>query len=198
MSGLESSRLLVATSNPGKLREIRELLAGLPIAVRSLEGLAIEPPDEHGTTFAENARLKALYYARRTGELTVADDSGLEVDALDGAPGVLSARFPGHTYPERFENLYKAVEERGAANRTARFVCALALAHGERVMFEARGTVEGELAMEPRGTGGFGYDPILFYPPLARTLAELTPEEKSRVSHRAVAFRQLRAFLLAS
>jgi XTP/dITP diphosphohydrolase len=198
MSGLESSRLLVATTNPGKFREIRELLAGLPIAVRSLEGPAIDPPGEHGTTFAENARLKALYYAQRTGELTVADDSGLEVDALDGAPGVLSARFPGDTYPERFENLYKRLEERGAANRSARFVCALALAHGARVIFEARGTVEGEIATEPRGTGGFGYDPIFFYPPLARTLAELTPEEKSRVSHRAAAFRQLRAFLLAS
>lgn len=190
--------LLVATTNAGKLREIQVLLADLAIEVRALPAdTDIVPPEETGTTFAENAQLKARYYAQATGLLTVAEDSGLEIDALNGRPGVLSARYPGADYPERFRNLYAELAATGVppADWRARFVAALAVARGEEILFEARGTVEGLIAPEPRGTDGFGYDPIFFYPPYDRTFGEATKEEKSRVSHRGEAFRALRTFL---
>ena len=187
--------LLVATTNPGKLREIRDIMAGLDVELRSLTDLpAVDEPEEDGATFAENARAKALYYAQATGLLAVADDSGLEVDALDGAPGVYSARFPGDTFEQKFANLFRMLDERGADGSTARFVCALAVAGPQGVVFEARGLVEGRITREPRGTGGFGYDPIFFYPPFGKTLAEIEPADKARVSHRGEAFRQLRGF----
>lgn len=189
--------LVVATTNQGKLREIRELLAGLPIEVRTLADYpAVTTPEETGSTFAENAREKALYYAAATGTMTVAEDSGLEVDAMGGAPGVQSARFGGEqsTYPEKFALIYDALERAGAATSSARFVCALAVADANEVLFEARGTVEGEIAPEPRGNGGFGYDPIFYYPPFGCTLAEAS-DRKSTVSHRGAAFRQLRDWL---
>jgi XTP/dITP diphosphohydrolase len=191
-------RLILATTNRGKLREIGILLDGIPF---DLVGLAdspgVAPPEETGRTFAENARLKALYYARHTRELTVAEDSGLEIDALDGAPGVESARFGGaeSSYPEKFALIYDALRARKAAGSTARFVCTLALARADGVLFEARGTVEGTIAPAPRGSGGFGYDPIFFYPPYGCTLAEASPEQKSAVSHRGQAFRKLRTYL---
>jgi XTP/dITP diphosphohydrolase len=129
--------LLVATTNYGKLREIRDLLAGLPLQILSLDLIdSPEAPDETGATFAENARIKALAYAAATGFLTVADDSGLEVDALDGRPGVHSARYPGMDYPERFRNLWREMRESGRPERSARFVCALALANADRILFE--------------------------------------------------------------
>ncbi len=192
------STLLIATTNKGKLREIRELLAGLPIEVRSLEGLEdIPAPEETGTTFEENARLKALYYAEATALPAAADDSGLEIDALGGRPGVHSARYNGATYPERFENLWRELAASGRTDRTARFVCAVALAEPGRVLFETRATVEGEVLHEARGSGGFGYDPIFFYPPYGKTLAEVADSEKAAVSHRGKAFRALRAFVEA-
>lgn len=188
--------ILIATTNPGKLREIRLILAGLPHRFISLADLPPTPePEEAGASFEENARAKALYYASATGLAAVAEDSGLEVDALDGAPGVHSSRYPGATYPEKFARLYAALRARGHEISRARFVCALALARGTDILFESRGVVEGVLAPEPRGTFGFGYDPLLLYPPLGRTLAELTDEEKAAVSHRGHAFRALRAFL---
>jgi XTP/dITP diphosphohydrolase len=194
-------RLLIATTNAGKLREIRELLADLPLTVIALspDFDQLPVPEETGHTFAENARLKARYYADATGLVTVAEDSGLEVDALDGRPGVLSARYPGATYEERFRNLYAELSARGATGSTARFVCALALAAPGQsaMMFEARGVVEGEIAPAPRGEGGFGYDPILYYPAFGRTLGEVTSAEKLQVSHRGAAFRQLMTFLQA-
>jgi XTP/dITP diphosphohydrolase len=190
-------RLAVATTNPGKLREIEWLLDGLPFELVTLAawpGLAT--PEETGATFAENARAKALYYAARTGELTVADDSGLEIDALDGAPGVESARFGGldSTYPEKFALIYDALRDKGKTGSPARFVCALALARDGRVLFETRGVVSGSVAPEPKGSGGFGYDPIFFYPPFHCTLAE-AGDRKTAVSHRGEAFRKLRSFL---
>lgn len=189
-------RLLVATTNPNKLAEIAALLDGVLVELVSLAAVgAVPEPDETGATFEENARAKARYYARASGLPTVAEDSGLEVDALDGEPGVRSARFPGGTYPEKFATLYRRLDERGVHDSAARFVCALALAHGDAIVFEARGEVDGTIAREPRGTGGFGYDPIFFYPPLGRTLAEVTPHEKAAVSHRGRAFRALRDFL---
>jgi XTP/dITP diphosphohydrolase len=186
--------LLVATTNPGKRREITNLLAPARLQLLSLEAWpGVAEPDEKGTTFEENARDKARYYAAATGQLTVAEDSGLEIDALDGAPGVVSARFPGETYSDKFALIFRMLDERGATNLTARFVCALAVADGPRIVFEARGTVEGHLVREPRGQGGFGYDPIFFYPPFGCTLAEASAERKSSVSHRGKAFRALAA-----
>jgi XTP/dITP diphosphohydrolase len=197
-------RLLIATTNAGKLREIRELLHDLPLEVIALspEFEALPAPEETGRTFAENARLKARYYATATGLLTVAEDSGLEIDALDGAPGVLSARYRGETYPERFQNLYADMAARGATASTARFVAVVALAVPATVpgkepliIFEARGVVEGEIANPPRGEGGFGYDPIFYYPSYGKTLAEVSSAQKLHVSHRGAAFRQLKTFL---
>ena len=191
-------RLLVATTNANKLREIRALLEGVPIDVLTLESWADVPaPEETGRTFEENARQKALYYAAATGELTVAEDSGLEIDALGGAPGVESARFGGvdADYPQKFIMLYERLRAKHAVDSPARFVCALAVARGGRILFATRGVVDGRIAAAPSGAGGFGYDPIFFYPPLGRTLAEATPQQKSAVSHRGQAFRALRAFL---
>ncbi len=189
--------LVVATTNPGKLKEIAKLLDGAPVRLSTLADFPdITAPEETGRTFAENARLKARFYANHTGELTVAEDSGLEIDALEGAPGVESARFGGSdsTYPEKFALLYDALAQKKTGDRSARFVCALALAKGGDVLFETRGTVEGEIAAKPRGTGGFGYDPIFFYPPFGCTLAEAGPR-KQEVSHRAKAFRELASYL---
>ena len=195
--------LLLATTNAGKLREIRQILTGLPVAVRSLADVpAVVEPEETGATFAENARQKALYYARETGGLVVAEDSGLEIDALGGAPGIYSARFGAEeapAYEQKFELIYRMLTERtGGIESTARFVCALALAQAGEVLFEARGTVEGRVTKPPRGNGGFGYDPIFYYPPFDATLAELDADRKAAVSHRGAAFRQLREFLLGS
>jgi len=186
--------LLLATTNVGKLREIRMLLRDLPVELRSLADFpGATPPEETGRTFAENARLKALFYARETGQLTVAEDSGLEIDALDGAPGVESARFGGvdTPYPTKFALIYEALRARRATASTARFVCALALADANGIVFEARGSIEGTIAPAPKGDGGFGYDPIFYYPPFGVTLAE-AGSRKSDVSHRGEAFRKLR------
>ena len=191
-------RLVVATGNPDKLREIRRVLAGAPVPLVGLaEWPGVQEPEETGATFEENARLKALYYASLTGATTVAEDSGLVIDALDGEPGVRSARFlrPDATYPERFAEIYRRLAERPDRGRTARFVCALAVVRNGRIVFETTGTVEGEIVEPPRGSGGFGYDPIFLHPPLGRTLAEVEPDVKLRVAHRGVAFRALAAWL---
>ena len=191
--------LLVATTNQHKLTEIQELLAGLPVRIETLAAFpTIEEPEETGTTFAENARIKATYYSQRTGRSAVAEDSGLEIDALDGEPGIRSARFNGESYPEKFAAIYDRLRARGSTGSTARFVCALAVADGSRVTFEARGVIEGRIADRPSGEAGFGYDPIFFYPPYARTLAEVPAKEKAAVSHRGQAFRALRTHLQAA
>jgi XTP/dITP diphosphohydrolase len=191
--------LLLATTNAGKLREIRDVLAGLAVGVRALADYPpIAEPAESGHTFEENARDKALYYAAATGFLVVAEDSGLEIDALDRAPGIYSARFRADeapTYPEKFALIYRMLQERRAPESTARFACALALARSGEILFEARGTIEGRITSPPRGGGGFGYDPIFFYPPFNCTLAELPADRKSSVSHRGRAFRALRKYL---
>ena len=190
-------RLLVATTNPNKVREIRQMLTGAPVEMVTLSGWpGIVAPEETGRTFEANARAKAMYYAAATGELTVAEDSGLSIDALDGAPGVESARYGGVelSYPEKFARLDAALRAAGDRESAARFVCALALVHDGRVLFEARGTVEGRISPEPKGHGGFGYDPIFVYPPFGQTLAE-AGDVKAAVSHRGEAFRRLRRFL---
>ena len=186
---------LLATTNKDKIREIRALMAGADVEIVSLDSLPpMDAPEETGTTFAENARLKARYYAKASGMAAIAEDSGLEIDALDGAPGVESARFGGarSTYPQKFAKLYDMLDASGGRDSAARFVCALAVADGDAIVFEARGTVEGRIAPEPRGTHGFGYDPIFFYPPEGRTLAEVSDEVKRAVSHRGAAFRAFR------
>ncbi|MBM3771498.1 MAG: non-canonical purine NTP pyrophosphatase [Acidimicrobiia bacterium] len=195
------SKLLVATTNAGKLSEIREMLAGVSVALETLGDRrhlrTLTPPEECGTTFAENARIKALYYESASRIPTLAEDSGLEIDALGGAPGIHSARFGGvqSTYPGKFALLYQRLAGVPEAQRTARFVCAVALVEQGTVRFEARGTLEGRIAPAPCGSGGFGYDPIFFYPPFGCTMAEAGPR-KAEVSHRAKAFAQLRLHLL--
>jgi XTP/dITP diphosphohydrolase len=194
----EAPRLLVATTNPGKLREIAAILGGLPVTLLTLHDVPpVAEPDETGATFAENARLKAEYYAAATGLPSVADDSGLEIDALDNAPGVHSARWHGSDYPAKFRKIQELLHERGLTGSSARFVCHVALASGGKILYETEGTVSGEITAEPRGSNGFGYDPIFFYPPLGRTLAELEQAQKSQVSHRGQAFAALRSHLAA-
>jgi XTP/dITP diphosphohydrolase len=192
-------RLVVATTNPDKLREIRGILNGTGVIVDGLDAFAPVPePEETGATFAENARQKAIFYSNALGMIVVAEDSGLEIDGLGGEPGVQSARYGGAaavTYPQKFAIVYAALRARGAMGSPARFVCALAVADGANILYEARGTIEGRVNDAPRGVGGFGYDPIFFYPPLGRTLAELDEDEKASVSHRGQAFRQLRDHL---
>jgi len=184
--------LLVATTNPGKLREIWVLMSGAPVKLIGLSDLpSVDEPEETGATFEENARLKARYYAERTGLWTVAEDSGLVIDALGGEPGVRSARFlrPDASYPERFEEIFRRLAASPNHPRTARFVAAVASVHHGNVVYETTGIVEGEIAAAPRGSGGFGYDPIFLYPPYGKTLAEVSEAEKIAVAHRGVAFR---------
>jgi XTP/dITP diphosphohydrolase len=152
-------------------------------------------PDETGRTFAENARLKALYYAGKTGLPSVADDSGIEIDALGKAPGVHSARWEGTDYKVKFRRIHERLRDLGLETSPARFVCRVALADRGEVILESEGVIEGEIAREPRGTNGFGYDPIFFYPPFGVTLAELDQARKAAVSHRGVAFRAVREYL---
>ena len=192
-------RLVVATTNPDKLREIRGILRGTGVVVQGLDEFPpVAEPDETGATFADNARQKAIHYSTALGVTVVAEDSGLEIDGLGGEPGVQSARYGGPaaaTYAQKFARVYEGLRARGAMGSAARFVCALAVADGAAILYESRGTVEGRINDEPRGEGGFGYDPIFFYPPLGRTLAELDDGEKASVSHRGQAFRQLRDHL---
>ena len=190
-------RLVVATTNPGKVREINGILSGAGVDLISLNQFPdIVEPEETGETFAENARLKALYYAQATGLPSVADDSGLEVVALDNIPGVHSARWQGTDYAVKFQKIYELLKARGVATSAARFVCHVALAHQGHVVYETTGIIEGEIAPEPRGTNGFGYDPIFYYPPFKCTLAELDLERKATVSHRGRAFGALRRYLM--
>ncbi len=196
-------RLLVATTNPHKLREIRDLLSEVQLDLVGLETLPrIEEPEETGATFEENARLKALYYDRAAAtphDLTVAEDSGLVIDALDGEPGVHSARFlrADAPYQERFAEIFRRLDEHPDRPPTARFICAVAVVRGGRVVYETRGRVEGEITRPPRGSAGFGYDPIFYYPPYRCTLAEVTQTSKLNVAHRGQAFRALGEWLKA-
>ena len=192
-------RLLVATTNQGKLREIEAILASLPIELLSLADVPpIAEPEETGATFGENARLKALYYAEASGLETVADDSGLEIDALGGAPGVHSARWHGTDYSVKFQRIRELLQAEGLQTSAARFVCHAALARDGRITFETEQTVEGRIAEEPVGDQGFGYDPIFFYPPLGVTLGQIGRDDKSRISHRGKAFGSVRDFLAST
>jgi XTP/dITP diphosphohydrolase len=193
-------RLLLATRNPGKVREIRRALRGIPLKIIGLEDVL---PDlshrERGKTFSEIARAKGLYYSRKWDGLILAEDSGLEIEALDGAPGVRSARFSGPKASGEKNNrkVLRLLRKVPAAERKARFVCVMVLAKNGSVVREFRGEVRGEIGLVPRGASGFGYDPLFFYPPLRQTFAELPPDVKNAVSHRGRAVLELRAFLEA-
>lgn len=186
--------IVVATGNPGKLRECAAVLAPAGFTVLGLEELSdTTPVEETGSTFEANARLKAEGYSLRTPHLVLADDSGLEVDALGGAPGVLSARYggPDLTDPERCTAVLDALKNTPDGSRAARFRCVLALAREGRTLGTFAGVVEGTILRAPRGANGFGYDPIFFHPPSGRAFGELTRAEKELVSHRGLALRKL-------
>ena len=186
-------RLYCATTNPGKLREFKQILGD---AVRELPDLkAIPSPEETGATFEENAVLKAVYYSRFCDAPLFVDDSGLEVDALGGEPGVYSARYAGPDATDDANNRLLLEKMRGIPNRRARFVCVVALASNGNLIRTFRGEVEGELLTGPRGPNGFGYDPLFFYPPFGCSFGEVSPGRKQEVSHRGKALRALREFV---
>jgi XTP/dITP diphosphohydrolase len=194
------ARIEVATSNPGKLREYRELAGGQPIQLESVAGIgAIASFDETANTFAENSAGKALYYSRFTQEPVIADDSGLVVPALGGAPGVHSARYagPNASDADRVSKLLAEMRGKTGNERRARFVCILTLAQAGRALAVFSDTVEGVLADRPSGTDGFGYDPIFYFEKLGKTYAQISQKEKNEYSHRGRAFRNLLKFLLS-
>ncbi len=197
-------RLFLASSNPGKLEEFRELAAmdaprvpDAPDARAKIELLpgfdSLPPFEEDAPTFAENAAGKALHYSRLGDGLVFADDSGLVVPALGGAPGVHSARYagPNATSAERIAKLLGELRGKEGAERAAYFVCAIALAERGRAIAIVTARVDGEILESPRGVGGFGYDPVFYFPPLKKAFAELLPEEKNQYSHRGKAFRKM-------
>lgn len=195
---MAQTELLLASQNPGKLAEMRQLVNGMPFRILAPADVGLlEAPAETGTSFLENAILKARHYTLRSGRLTVADDSGLSVDALDGGPGLYSSRFGGEGASDADRNRLLIEKLRGVPSerRRARFTSAVAVAKGEPILFQAVESVEGLIAEEPRGGGGFGYDPLFFYPPYGKTFGEVPSDMKDRVSHRGKAFARLREFL---
>jgi XTP/dITP diphosphohydrolase len=191
-------RLLLASSNAGKLREYRELAGDREFDLDLLPGFQkIVPFEESGETFAENAVGKALYYGRLTEELLIAEDSGLVVPALGGAPGVYSARYAGPEGSEAdcVQKLLRAMDGKMGSERSARFVCVIALALRGRVLAVVSDLVDGTIADQPRGEHGFGYDPVFMLPDLGRTSGEISSVEKNRRSHRGKAFRKIRDIL---
>ena len=198
-------RILIATSNPGKLRDFAGAAAPRGIEIAGIPNFSSIPTVvEDGLTFEDNARKKAEEYSRHApGEIVVADDSGLEVDALDGAPGVHSARYAAEQPQlvgantdddENNARLLRELKNTPAAQRTGRFVCVLATARDGKILAAFRGTAEGIVLDEPRGANGFGYDPLFYFPQIQKTFAELTAEEKAGYSHRGAAFRKLLAW----
>jgi XTP/dITP diphosphohydrolase len=186
--------LVIATGNPGKASEIKDLLTGFPIDIRSLKDFGPIPPVvEDGLTFDENAYKKASFTARILGLPALADDSGLVVEALGGMPGVFSARYAGENADDEQRRQKLLAEMQGKTNRKAAFECVISIAvpDGPALTYEA--CCEGLIAEAPKGENGFGYDPVFYYPPLQKTFAQLTREEKSRVSHRGLALREMQA-----
>ena len=197
-------KILVATGNIGKIKEFKELLDS------NIEWLGLKDFDniteveEDGQTFAENAQKKALGYAKQTGCITIADDSGLEIEALNGAPGIHSARFSGTHKDHRtgslidHENIQKVLElmkDTPASKRNAQFVCALCIASPSEILFETKGTMRGTILTKQHGSGGFGYDPIFYFPPLDKTNSQMDPAEKNEISHRGQAVKNAKPFI---
>lgn len=191
--------LLIATRNRNKVREVASLMedAAMGVTFHSLEDLDIAGSvDENGATFMDNARIKALFFSRFSSLLTVAEDSGLEVPALGNRPGVCSARYAGENADDD-ARIGKLLQEMSSVrDRGSRFVCAVVLARNGAEIASFSADVRGEIMTRKRGNHGFGYDPVFFYPPFGKTFAELTLEEKNRISHRAVVFRELKEFLI--
>ena len=191
--------IILATNNKGKVREMKEIMEGTGIEVFSLKDKNIEiEVEEDGTTFEENALKKAKEVCEATGMIAVSDDSGLEVYALDMRPGIYSARYAGEnaTSQERNMKLLDEMKDVPEGERGARFVSAVAIVFPDGKSEIFRGEVEGEILREEKGEGGFGYDPLFFYKPFNKTLAEVPLEEKDKVSHRGVAFKKLKEYLL--
>ncbi|KAF0205005.1 MAG: dITP/XTP pyrophosphatase [bacterium] len=192
------SKLLVATKNPGKVLELEKLLATSRLEILNLHSFPfIADVDETGVTFSENALIKAHYYYRQTKVLSLSDDSGLAVDALNGVPGVYSARYAGPNASDkmRYEKLLNELKLVPLEKRTARFICSLALV-GDGIEEVFTASTQGQIVFTPRGESGFGYDPIFEYVPLSKTFAELSAEEKSTISHRGKALNQLRDYFV--
>lgn len=193
-------KIVFATGNEGKMREIRSILADLGMPVLSMKeaGVSLEI-EETGTTFAENAEIKARAVWERTGGIVLADDSGLEVDYLGGEPGVYSARYLGEDTPYEVKNrtIIDRLEGVEGEQRSARFVCNIAAVMPDGSALHAEETMEGRIALEPAGNGGFGYDPILWLPEFAKTSAEITMDEKNQISHRGKALRAMREALVS-
>jgi len=193
------SRLLLATNNKGKVREYKALLSGIPYEIITMaeQGIAIDV-DETGESFEENARLKATTLAKESGLLTLADDSGLEVDALGGEPGVLSHRYAGEDVSDadRYLFLLEKLKDIPEEKRTAKFRCVIALATPDGTTELCSGECRGVITMSPKGEQGFGYDPVFYLPELGKTMAELSTKEKNRISHRARAVEKVRVVLM--
>lgn len=197
---MSETRILAATTNRGKAAEIRAALAGLPIVLVTLDELGIRARAlETGTSFLENARAKSLFYSGKTDLLTLAEDSGLEVESLGGAPGIYSARFsgPAATDEANIRKLLRLMTGFPRAKRRARFVCCVVLSRRGRVLKEVTGRVRGFIALEKKGALGFGYDPVFWYQPLRRHFGELAATDKNRISHRGRALNKLAAYLTA-
>ena len=195
---MRPGRLLIATHNPGKLSELTRLLGDVPFELVSLADVGIHHQvDETGETFEQNATLKAETYARLSGLPTLADDSGLEVDALDGEPGVRSSRYAGDnaTDADRIAFLLSKLDNIPAGDQSARFRCVIAVAWPGGPLELHSGACEGRIIKAPRGSNGFGYDPVFFIPAMGKTMAELTTAQKNRVSHRGLAARMASAAL---
>jgi len=192
------AQILLATNNPHKVREIARVLSGLAVRVAGArEAGVVLDVAEDGATFEANAVTKAVAFATTTGEYCLADDSGLEVDALDGAPGVYSARYAGPQcdYAANNRKLLEELNGLPEDRRAARFVCVMAFAGPEGVIFTVRGEARGRIATAPRGDNGFGYDPVFYFPPADKTFAEMAPDEKNAVSHRGSALAAFRGKL---
>lgn len=187
-------KLIVATKNNGKLKEIREILGGLPYDVVSMEDAGItDDIEETGSTFEENALIKAKEIHHKTGQMVMADDSGLEVDYLNGAPGIYSSRFAGEgaTDGDKNNKLLELLKDVPVPNRTARFVCVIAVVFPDGTHFTVRGTCEGYIGHKPEGNNGFGYDPLFYIPRFNMTTAQMTSEKKHEISHRGKALRMM-------
>jgi XTP/dITP diphosphohydrolase len=195
---LNRQKIVLATSNPGKFQEMSEVFRGLPLKFLSIADLGIQDEvRETGKSFLENARLKSLAYSLKSDCLTLAEDSGLEVSELGGAPGIYSARYssPRPTDDKNIRKVLRLMRGVPWDRRRARFICCLVFSVKGSIIKEVRGRVQGRVAFEKKGEAGFGYDPIFYYHPYRRTFGELAAEEKNRVSHRGRALRKMKAFL---
>lgn len=190
---MRTTQIIIASKNKGKIAEFKELLSGFPVDIKGLPELPpIQEPIEDGNSFEENAYKKAFHTARIIGLPAIADDSGLVVPALNGAPGIYSARYGGEDATDEENNRKLLKEMEGKTNRKAIFVCVLCIAVPSGPALTYEGRCEGEITQSPMGQNGFGYDPVFYYPPYKKTFAQMSPEEKNMVSHRAMAMNQLK------